>query len=145
MAKKKVKRPTHPVSGLTDVQTRQRCKDAIRHVWRKTSRAKHIRDNRIIHPDPNSRFKYAVFCTDCNAMFGQSETTTYKAKSGRRRRTGAYQVDHICETGMPPVNDLIEDLGAYADAVLHTPLRIVCVPCHKGITAAQVVKKFKKE
>lgn len=131
----------HPVSGLTGVQEKQKLKAALRQVWRKSSRANHLREVRFPHPDPNSRFKYAVRCTHCGTLFGQSEKTTYITKTGRRRRTGAYHVNHKTDTSMPPINDVEQDLGAYALALLHTELEVVCVPCHALETARQVKNK----
>jgi hypothetical protein len=141
MAKRK-KKPVHPVTGLTKVQTNQRCKAAMRQVWRKTSRAKCIRDNRFPHPDPTSSFTYAVPCAHCPKIMGQSEKIMYITKKGRRRRRGAYDVNHITDTTMPPVNDIVTDLGPYADELLHTPVEIVCPECHAKITAEQRKLKF---
>jgi len=140
----KKKKEVHPVSGLTDVQERQRCKDAMRQVWRKTSRVKHIKEVRFPHPDPNSKFTFAVRCDDCGAIFGQSEKVRYKTNNGRYRRTGVYHVDHICD-GLSSVKDLTMDLGTFAEELLHTPLRILCVPCHKIVTSMQAETKFGKK
>lgn len=141
--KKKASVP-HPVSGLTVVQEKQKIKGALRQMWRKSSRAHHIKSVRFPHPDVDSRFKYAVTCEECHAIFGQSEKTFYKTKSGRRRRTGAYQVDHISPSGLPPINDLVGDLGYYAEALIHTPLRILCVSCHKAETKLQMENRHSK-
>jgi hypothetical protein len=134
----KKKKNVHPVSGLTDVQERQRAKDSLRHVWRKTSRVKHLKDVRFPHPDKDSKFTYAVRCTECPKIFGQGEKVYYVSSSGRRRKTGAYHVDHISDSGLPPVADLVEDLGKFAEALLHTPLRVVCMECHRKITSQQM-------
>ena len=148
--KKKSSKPINPksivnsVTGLTSVQETQRCKQAIRHVWRKTSRVKHIRDVRFQHPDPESGFTFAVKCVGCETIFGQSEKVKYKTKHGKYRRTGAYEVNHIGD-GMPSVTNLIEDLGGFADKLLHTPLEILCPECHKKETAMQVERKRSKD
>ncbi len=144
MAKKKGKK--HPVSGLTDVQERQKLKGALRNMWRKSSRFNHIKKVRFPHPDKSSRCKYAVRCTGCGRVYGMSEQVSYVAKTGRkrRRRTGAYHVDHICETGLPPVNDIVKDLGTYAERLIHTKLRILCVDCHLAVTIAQAKQRHSK-
>ncbi len=134
-------KPKNEVSGLTDVQERQKLKAALRQMWRKSSRANHIRKVRFKHPDPNSRFTYALSCSKCGKCMGQSERQYYATKSGRRRRTGVYHVNHILDTSLPPVKDIKQDLGVFAEALIHTPLEIVCVECHKKITAQQVINK----
>ena len=134
----------HPVSGLTSVQEIQKIKASLRHMWRKSSRANHIRSVRFPHPDKTSKFQYAVRCVKCDAVFGQSQKVPYRAKSGRRKRTGAYHVDHICEEGLPAVKDLVKDLGKHADKLIHTPCRILCVPCHELETRGQMKRRHKK-
>ena len=133
------------ISGLTDVQERQKLKAALRQMWRKSSRANHIKKVRFKHPDPNSRYTYGVQCVHCGCIKGQSQKTYYSTKTGRRRRTGAYHVNHILDTSLPPVKDITKDLGVFAEALIHTPLEIVCVDCHKTITAQQVINKREAE
>ena len=137
-------REKHPVSGLTKAQENAKVKAALRQMWRKSSRANHIKSVRVPHPDPNSRFTYAVPCTECGRFMGQSEKTYYITASGRRRRTGVYHVDHICEKGMPSMKDIESDLGAYAEALIHTPLRVVCISCHATITSEQTAMRHAK-
>jgi hypothetical protein len=72
------------------------------------------------------------------------EKVTYITTTGRRRRTGAYHVDHISEKGMPAIVDLKTDLGIFADALMHTPLRVLCVVCHKLETSEQSHRKHNK-
>ena len=138
MATKRKKKAVDPVSGLTEVQTKTRLKSAIRREWRRTSRYKHIKEVRYLNEDPDCRSTYTVDCAICGRAMGQSEKTTYRTATGRRRRTSVYAVDHVCPTGMPPINDIAEDLGTYAIALLTTPLRVLCVDCHADVTAAQM-------
>lgn len=133
----KTKKQINPITGLTTIQENQRSKAALRQMWRKTSRWKHIKDVRFPHPDGDSKFRYAVQCESCFCIFGQTEKITYVTKTGRRRRTGAYHVDHIRKTTLPPVNNMREDLGIFADELLHTEVRILCLDCHKIVTAEQ--------
>ena len=133
----KKKKEINPVTGLTVTQENQRAKKALRQMWRKTSRAHHIKQVRVPHPDPDSPFKYAVYCEMCYCYFGQSERVTYTTSTGRRRRTGAYQVDHKLKGYLPPVKDLRTDLGIYADELLHTEVRVLCVECHRIVTQEQ--------
>lgn len=119
-------------------------KAAVRQVWRKTSRVKHIKEVRFPHPDPDSPFKYAVPCAKCGRIFGQSEKRTYATKSGRRRRTGAYHVNHICDLGLPEVVSIPNDLGNYALKCLETPVEVLCVECHNELTEVQMRKRFSK-
>ena len=136
-----MKKEKHPVSGLTSVQEIQRAKAALRNLWRRTARAKHIRENRITNTDHKSKFKFTVICSVCGKRMGQSEKKFYKTKNGRRRKTGVYHVDHIHDTGMPKVTDIETDLGKFFLELMHTKLRIVCIECHADITAKQMEKR----
>jgi len=46
-------------------------------------------------------------------------------------------VDHI-----PPVGSFtLPELGEWAEKLFYGPTRVICKPCHKGVTAAQRRKK----
>lgn len=134
----RIPKPKHPVSGLTEVQTKARLKAAILREWRRTTRYKHIKEVRYKNEDPDCRSIYAVDCAICGRSMGQSEKISYISKAGKSRRILVYAVDHVCETGMPPINDIVEDLGEYAIAALETPVRVVCIDCHADVTKAQM-------
>ena len=137
-----MKKEKHPVSGLTETELIQVAKHVLRtRAWKRKSRWFHIKKNRF--PYKGNRYKFGVKCELCDKIMGQSEKVKYRTKSGRYRRKLAWNVDHVCETGLPTVKDLENDLGKYYRALMETPLRILCVDCHAKVTAKQVKKKFK--
>ena len=126
-------------SGLTDTELKVRLRDAIRKVWRRSARAKFIRSIRFPYPQP-SRFKWAVRCENCGATFGVNEKVTYRTRSGRRRRTSVYHVDHIHD--VHPLTNIEEDFGKHTLDIINNEFRILCVSCHLDRTLIQ--RKNKK-
>ena len=127
-----------------DIKTKAR--NALRkHLWRPTARKAYIESVRFKQVNEVSgRVGYHVKCEECGKVMGLGSKiqVTNKDGSKRKKKTLAWQVDHI--EGTAPLLDLRKDLGEYAYSLLMNKLRILCYECHSKHTSKQTTERAKK-
>lgn len=131
----------NPVVGVTDAAFRAKISSAMRKLWQSTSRAQFIKSVRRPYKGTNGRYKYGVTCNKCDKEIGLSEKVEVTNKSGKKRLTSAYQVDHISQNSS--LRD-ISDVGDYCLTLFFGEMQILCYDCHKGKTLQQAKDRSKK-
>jgi len=127
----------NPFLGVTDANLRTQIRSALRKVWRNSSRRRFIESIRFPYKGLSGRGRYGVKCAVCERIMGQSECEFATLKSGKlsKKKSLVYQIDHVEMNH--ELLDIRKDLGEYANTLLYGEMRVLCVDCHKVVTAKQ--------
>jgi len=110
--------------GMTDGKFRTRIVSFARELFRDTRRRMFIESVRIPYRGLK-RFKYVVYCVECEKEMGHTEKFRPRNVNGKlaAREVSVYDVDHI--GGLPKYKE-IKDLSEYFEKLFYSPLQILC-------------------
>ena len=130
----------NPLTGCTDGKLASVLRSAMRQIWSRTVKKEYIKSVRY-----KKGGKFHVKCACCGfemALADKKKPVNKDGSVSKRRPQKLFDADHI--DGITPMGDPIYGAGAYWVSLMTGPLRILCKPCHAGVTAEQTKERNKK-